>query len=160
MRLSTTRGSLLDPDQDEMEHSMTGIDNTTRRPGGIDFSVFVFPPSTCPPFLPSSFSSSRFWLDLFCISPPSGCARLPKLSSPLSTLENESLVSLSLLVCPEENKNRKETQERLNGVITRPDSSALLGPGVLSRPKSGKKVPKQLQNRRLNEDEDEDDDDW
>jgi hypothetical protein len=83
--------------------------------------------------------------------------RLPKLNSPLATLENESLPSLSFLVCPEEKGDRNENQERLNiRVIARLDSLSLPVVGAL-RFRSGKKVTKQLRNRRLSEDEDDKD---
>jgi hypothetical protein len=113
------------------------------------------------PFLPSS-PSPRFLLDLFGAS-PSTCARLSKLNSPLSILENDSLESLSVFVRFEEKRDRKESKERLSdSVIARLDSPALPpGVGVLSCLRSVKKVPKQLRNRCPNEpDEDVDGDEW
>jgi hypothetical protein len=80
------------------------------------------------------------------------------LNSPLSTFENESLGSLSFLVCLEGKRDRKENQERLDSVIIRLDSLALVGFGVLSRFRNGKEMSIQVRNRRLNGDEDDDGD--
>jgi hypothetical protein len=71
-------------------------------------------------------------------------------------------VLLPPLVRLEEKRDRKENKARLSdSVIPRLGSPALPGFGVLSRFRSGKKVPKQLRNRCLDEsDEDGDGDEW
>jgi hypothetical protein len=74
------------------------------------------------------------------------------------------LVVLSLFVRLEERTDRKENRERglsESTVITRLDSPASPGFGVLSIFRGGEKAPKQLQSRRLTEsDEDTDVDEW
>jgi hypothetical protein len=136
-------------DVDDVHEEREGVDST---PSGINFSALDTLSS--PPFLQSQ-SFSGFSLDLLFVS-PSISDRLSKLNSPLSTLENESLPSLSFFVWLEKKGDGKENRERLNMcVIIRPDTLALPVVGVLSRFRIGKKVTKKLRNRRLNDGDDE-----